>query len=116
MINGKRTDPSQSVRTLVVDLLPAGFEIETATVSKGRSATDYSWLPELTDTAYSEERDDRFIAALDLGSGKGGFTLAYVVRAVTPGEFTYPAAVAEDMYEPETAGRTAIGRLTVAPR
>ena len=116
MINGKRTDTSQSVRALVVDLLPAGFEIETATVSKGRSATDYSWLPELTDAAYSEERDDRFIAALDLGSGKGGFTLAYVVRAVTPGEFTYPAAVAEDMYEPETTGRTAIGRLTVAPR
>ena len=40
--------------------------------------------------------------------------LAYLVRAVTPGEFTYPALVAEDMYEPETAGRTAIGKLTVS--
>ena len=27
----------------------------------------------------------------------------------TPGEFTYPALVVEDMYDPETTGRTAIG-------
>jgi uncharacterized protein YfaS (alpha-2-macroglobulin family) len=26
------------------------------------------------------------------------------VRAVTAGEFKYPALVAEDMYEPETTG------------
>ena len=52
----------------VVDLLPAGFEIETATVAKGRAAGDYGWLPALTDAAYAEERDDRFVAALDLGA------------------------------------------------
>jgi hypothetical protein len=101
---------------LVVDLLPAGFEIETTTVSKSRSTTDYSWLPKLTDATYTEQRDDRFIAALDLKSGAREFTLAYVVRAVTPGEFKYPALVAEDMYEPETTGRTAIGKLTVGAR
>ena len=116
VIKGTRTDAAQSAQALVVDLLPAGFEIETATVSKGRSATDYSWLPELTDATYTEQRDDRFIAALDLKNGTGDFTLAYVARAVTPGEFAYPAVTAEDMYEPETAGRTAIGRLTVGTR
>jgi uncharacterized protein YfaS (alpha-2-macroglobulin family) len=116
VVKGARTDASQSAQALVVDLLPAGFEIETATVSKGRSTTDYSWLPELTNATYTEQRDDRFIAALDLKSGIRDFTLAYVVRAVTPGEFKYPALVAEDMYEPETAGRTAIGKLTVGAR
>ena len=116
VIRGTRTDASQSAQALVVDLLPAGFEIETATVSKGRSTTDYSWLPELTDVTYTEQRDDRFIAALDLKNGTRDFTLAYVVRAVTPGEFKYPALVVEDMYEPETTGRTAIGKLVVAPR
>jgi uncharacterized protein YfaS (alpha-2-macroglobulin family) len=116
VITGSRTDTSQSAQTLVVDLLPAGFEIETATVSKGRSTTDYSWLPELTDATYTEQRDDRFVAALDLKSGKRAFTLAYLVRAVTPGEFTYPAVAVEDMYEPETAGRNAIGKLTVGAR
>ena len=56
VIKGTRTDASQPAQTLVVDLLPAGFEIETATVSKGRSTTDYSWLPELTDATYTEQR------------------------------------------------------------
>ncbi|HEX4616002.1 MAG TPA: hypothetical protein VH230_08820, partial [Stellaceae bacterium] len=116
VLRGTRTDASQSAQTLVVDLLPAGFEIETATVSKGRSTTDYSWLPELTDATYTEQRDDRFIAALDLKNGARDFTLAYVVRAVTPGEFKYPALVAEDMYEPETTGRSAIGKLIVGAR
>jgi len=116
LIKGTRSDASQSAQTLVVDLLPAGFEIEMATVSKGRATSDYSWLPELTDATYTEQRDDRFIAALDLKNGTRDFTLAYVVRAVTPGEFKYPALVAEDMYEPETTGRTAIGKLTVGAR
>ncbi len=115
VIKGKRSDPARAARTLVVDLLPAGFEIATATLS-GQSAGNYPWLKDLTDTAYTEERDDRYIAALDLGDGKGEFTLAYVVRAVTPGEFKYPALVVEDMYEPETTGRTAIGTLSVRAR
>jgi alpha-2-macroglobulin len=115
VIKGTRTDASQPVQTLVIDLLPAGFEIETATVSKGRSTTDYSWLPELTESTYTEERDDRFVAALDLKGGVKDFTLAYIARAVTVGEFTYPALVVEDMYEPETRGRSAIGQLIVAP-
>jgi uncharacterized protein YfaS (alpha-2-macroglobulin family) len=116
VIKGTRADASLPVQTLVVDLLPAGFEIETATVSKGRSTTDYSWLPEVTEATYTEERDDRFVAALDLKGGVKDFTLAYIARAVTAGEFTYPALVVEDMYEPETTGRSAIGKLTVAPR
>ena len=115
VIKGTRTETSQAAQTLVVDLLPAGFEIETASVSKGRS-TDYSWLPELTEATYTEERDDRFVAALDLKSGVKDFAAAYIVRAVTAGEFTYPALVVEDMYEPETSGRTAISKLIVAPR
>jgi uncharacterized protein YfaS (alpha-2-macroglobulin family) len=95
--------------------LPAGFEIATATAG-GPSAGNYPWLKDLTETAYAEQRDDRYIAALDLADGAREFKLAYVVRAVTPGQFKYPALVAEDMYELETSGRTAIGALTVQPR
>ena len=52
-------------------------------------------------------RDDRYVSALDLAAGTQNFTLAYVVRAVTPGEFTYPALAVEDGGAgPETAGRT----------
>jgi uncharacterized protein YfaS (alpha-2-macroglobulin family) len=115
VIKGKRADPSRAARTLVVDLLPAGFEIATVTAG-GQSAANYPWLKDLTDTAYTEERDDRYIASLDMADGASEFTLAYVVRAVTPGEFKYPALVVEDMYEPQTTGRTAIGTLSVQPR
>jgi uncharacterized protein YfaS (alpha-2-macroglobulin family) len=114
VIRGKRTAASGAGQTLIVDLLPAGFEIETATLSKDNGV--YSWLPDLTQATYAEERDDRFIAALDgLDNGKE-FTLAYTVRAVTPGVFKYPALAVEDMYDPETAARTAMAKLTVTPR
>ncbi len=115
VLKGKRIDPARASRTLVVDLLPAGFEVATASLS-GQSAASYPWLKDLAEPAYTEERDDRYIAALDLKEGASDFTLAYLVRAVTPGEFKYPALVVEDMYEPETTGRTAIGTLTVQPR
>jgi uncharacterized protein YfaS (alpha-2-macroglobulin family) len=114
VIKGKRSDASRAARTLVVDLLPAGFEIESATPTS--QSGNFQWLKDLTDAAYTEQRDDRYVAALDLGENTADFTLAYVVRAVTPGDFTYPALVVEDMYEPETTGRAAMGKLTVQPR
>src|SRR5262249_48097517 len=101
VIKGKRTGATGAAQTLVVDLLPAGFEIENASLG-GQSSSNYDWLKNLTSTSYTEQRDDRYIAALDLSQASGEFTLAYVVRAVTPGEFAYPALVVEDMYEPET--------------
>ena len=36
-------------------------------------------------------------------------TLAYIVRAVSPGTFVHPAATVEDMYRPERYARTAAG-------
>jgi hypothetical protein len=40
--------------------------------------------------------------------------VAYIVRAITPGKFVYPAATVEDMYRPERYARTASGKLTVS--
>jgi uncharacterized protein YfaS (alpha-2-macroglobulin family) len=116
VITGKRTNAARAARTLVVDLLPAGFEIQSATAGGGDTPASYPWLKKPSETAYAEARDDRYIAALEMGENNGEFTLAYVVRAVTPGDFKYPALVVEDMYDPETTGRTAMGTLTVQPR
>jgi uncharacterized protein YfaS (alpha-2-macroglobulin family) len=116
VLKGTRKNAAQAARALVVDLLPAGFEIQTATVSSGDGSNSYAWLKDISSTAYTEARDDRYIAALDLPSGTAEFTLAYVVRAVTPGEFKYPTLAVEDMYDPETNARTAMGRLVVQPR
>ena len=85
------------------------------------------------DQAGREARDDRLVVALDLGSDayyyrdwvtdedkegdseakEGRFTVAYVVRAVTPGTFTLPEAVVEDMYRPGVMARTAAGQARV---
>ncbi|HEX3863764.1 MAG TPA: MG2 domain-containing protein [Stellaceae bacterium] len=115
VLKAKRTDASRAARALVVDLLPAGFEIQAASAG-GDSSGNYSWLKDLTNTAYTEARDDRYVAAIDMPENTADITLAYVVRAVTPGQFKYPALVVEDMYEPETTGRTAMGTLNVQRR
>jgi alpha-2-macroglobulin len=115
-LKGSRKNAAEAARALVVDLLPAGFEIQNADPPAGDASGGYGWLKDLTSTAYTEARDDRYIAALDLPGGTSEFTLAYVVRAVTPGEFKYPALDVEDMYDPETYGRTAMGKLIVQPR
>jgi uncharacterized protein YfaS (alpha-2-macroglobulin family) len=116
VLKGTRKNPGPAARTLIVDLLPAGFEIQNASAPSGDTAGAYSWLKDLSSADYTEARDDRYIAAMDLPGGTANFALAYVVRAVTPGEFKYPALDVEDMYEPETYGRTAMGRLVVTPR
>ena len=58
----------------------------------------------------AEARDDRFIAAVDV-RGRQRFTLAYIVRAVTPGNYTAPGAVIEDMYRPGVFARTDVSTI-----
>ncbi|MFO1372695.1 MAG: MG2 domain-containing protein [Candidatus Competibacteraceae bacterium] len=101
-------------QALVVDLLPAGLEIENARLAHNASTTEIGWLPELTETLHTEFRDDRFVAALDMKSGeKRKFTLAYLARAVTPGVYRLPAVYMEDMYKPWQFGRGALGTMKI---
>jgi len=50
------------------------------------------------------------------GDPSSAATVAYVVRAVTPGSFVHPAATVEDMYRPDRFARTASGRLEITAR
>ena len=45
--------------------------------------------------------------------GDDRIRLAYIVRAVTPGDFHHPAASVEDMYRPTFRAQTASGRVSV---
>lgn len=100
---------------VVADLLPAGFEIEAILSPADAGETGpYRWLGELASTRIEEARDDRFVAALDL-TNTDVYRLAYIVRAVTPGEFAYPGVVAEDMYDPAVFARSVPGRVTIRP-
>lgn len=102
-------------QALVVDLLPAGFELENAHLAGSRLVEELGWLPPLSSTLYSEFLDDRYVAAVDLGPQNREFTLAYIVRAVTPGSYRLPAVEVEDMYQPRYRARTEMSSVTIAP-
>lgn len=103
-------------QALVVDLLPAGFEVENARLADRRDTSTFAWLPQLSEVQHAEYRDDRFLAAFDLDKDTRTFTLAYLVRAVTPGVYRLPAVLVEDMYKPQFRARSEMGKVTVQSR
>lgn len=101
-------------QAIVVHPLPAGWEIENAHL--GAAGTDdMPWLTDVTVPLSVEARDDRYVAAVDLSEDQTRFKLAYLVRAVTPGNYELPGAQVEDMYKPRFFARQAVGRITVLP-
>ena len=52
---------------------------------------------------HEEYRDDRFVAALKLDRGRTA-RVFYLVRAVSPGTYTAPPPLVEDMYRPQLRG------------
>ncbi|HSV25152.1 MAG TPA: alpha-2-macroglobulin [Xanthobacteraceae bacterium] len=113
----KVTEPTpQYGRVIVADYLPAGFEIDNPRlVSSGDTGT-LGWITDAVEPVYSEFRDDHFGAAFDRDSKSPAvFTVAYVVRAVSPGTYVLPQAYVEDMYRPDRYGRTYTGAVAIAP-
>ena len=99
---------------MVVDMLPAGLELENARLEGAVEASAFAWMPELGEPQRVELRDDRFVAVLDLARHDGTVTLAYVARAVTPGRYVVPAPFVEDMYRPYLFARGEAGMLDVS--
>ena len=99
-------------RLMINDPLPAGFEIDNPNLIRGGDIAALDWLNTEQDTRMTEFRQDRFLAAVDWSS-TNPFRLAYIVRAVSPGQFHLPAASVEDMYRPDFRARTASGSVTV---
>ena len=111
----KITEPQpQFGRMIVADYLPAGFEIDNPRlVSSGDTGT-LSWIEDAEEPVHSEFRDDRFSAAFERKArDQSVFTVAYVVRAVSPGRYVLPQAYVEDMYRPDRFGRTGTGTIEV---
>ena len=109
---------------LVVDLLPAGLEIENQNLAQSAASLDSAgsnvrqWRESMQNASlqHQEFRDDRYVAALKL-DGYGSTHLLYLARAVTPGTYKVPPPQVESMYRP---GWQAVGAtpsdLTVRPR
>lgn len=100
---------------VVDDALPAGLEsLNTAFATTNQAATSGTgtdrWWGSFNHT---EMRDDRVLLFADyLTRGEHAYT--YVARATSYGDFIYPAARAEAMYQPEVNGRTRTMKLVVA--
>jgi uncharacterized protein YfaS (alpha-2-macroglobulin family) len=98
---------------MITDPIPAGFEIENPDLSTGASLNAYDWLS-VTGATHTEARTDRFVAAVDRDDGDSTeITVAYTVRAVSPGVFAQPAATVEDMYRPDYYARSGTGTVEV---
>lgn len=111
----KITEPKPEFGHIMVsDYLPAGLEIDNPhLVSSGDTGT-LDWIEDGEEPQNTEFRDDRFTAAIDRAANdKSVFTVAYVVRAVSPGKYVLPQAYVEDMYNPSRYGRTGTGTVEV---
>jgi hypothetical protein len=103
----------RTVPLAIDDALPAGFEIDSVLGPDDAAKGPFKFLGVLTTPDGQESRDDRYVAALDLAGGKT-FTLAYVARAVTPGDFYLPGVQILDMYHAGVNARSAGGRIQIA--
>jgi uncharacterized protein YfaS (alpha-2-macroglobulin family) len=105
----------------LVDPLPAGLEVinpdltPSAVPPPGPSPLErggrggWWWGPWYQHQNLRDNRVEAFTALLP----GGVYSYRYEARATTPGEFVVPPAKAEEMYTPETFGRSASDRVVV---
>jgi hypothetical protein len=122
--------PSRRYHVALIDPVPAGLEAvdpdlaTTGTVPQptpqpeggpsGRAVgpgafstwRPWAWFER---EALRDERAEAFASLLY----PGVYTYRYVARATTPGEYVVPPARAEELYQPETFGRSGTDRMVV---
>ncbi|MNF32921.1 hypothetical protein D3C84_137220 [compost metagenome] len=92
---------------LVVDLLPAGLELENQNLAQSAASLENAssqvkeWRESMQNASlkHQEFRDDRYVAAMNL-EGRDTSHLLYLARAVTPGIYRVPPPQVESMYRP----------------
>jgi uncharacterized protein YfaS (alpha-2-macroglobulin family) len=105
----------------LVDPLPAGLEAMNAALAvtgpiptdpneqKARGAYWWWYGPWYEHQNLRDERTEAFASLL----WEGVHEYSYVARATTPGNFVVPPTKAEEMYMPETFGRSASDRVVI---
>ncbi len=94
----------------IEDLLPAGLEVENATL---KTAQLVPWVKKKKTfkVQHIDIRDDRVVLFVDSIDGRKSYY--YVARAVTRGTFIYPAISGECMYAPDVRSRGKVTELLV---
>lgn len=107
--------PARRYHVALTDALPAGFEaLNPALAITGTLPVDPKesrrWQqPWFEHQNLRDERAEAFTSLL----WEGVYNYAYAARATTPGVFIVPPAKAEEMYQPETFGRSASDRVII---
>lgn len=114
--------PARRHHVALVDPLPAGLESINPALAVSEPIEDENnrpfparhwwWGPWYEHQNLRDERTEAFASLLP----GGVYTYSYYARATTPGEYVVPPARAEEMYEPETFGRTGTDRVMVVGR
>lgn len=105
---------AEAARLLLVDRLPAGLEIDNPKLLDADALQGLAFAKSDVQPVHTEFRDDRFVAAYDRSPGQSAFfSVAYTVRAVSPGTYVHPGASVEDMYRPARFGRTGFGSVEI---
>jgi len=116
---------SQRTHVALVDPLPAGLEslnpalLVTQAAPAGTTDTDGGpafwaccdgwWGRWFQHEQLRDDRTEAFTTFLPAGT----YTYSYIARATTPGTFVVPPTRAEEMYAPETFGRTATDTMII---
>ncbi len=110
---------SQRTHVALIDPLPAGLEALNPSLavtqpvvgSEGSDAAPkyYWWGAWYQYQQFRDDRSEAFTTFLPAGV----YDYSYIARATTPGSFVVPPTRAEEMYAPETFGRTATDRVIV---
>lgn len=111
--------PTMRYHVALVDPLPAGLESINPVLQSSQAAVPrpvgrvrWWWNPRWYDHEnLRDERTEAFTSWLYYGVHEYN----YYARATTPGNFVVPPAKAEEMYHPETFGRSASDRVIVEP-
>ena len=99
---------------MITDLLPAGFEIDNPNLVNSAQHDEFRLDRRDLRCPYSNSATTASSPpSTAQPATTANSTLAYVVRAVTPGTYDHPAANVEDMYRPELSARTATGKMEV---
>lgn len=112
--------PARRYHVALIDPLPAGLEPLNPTLAttgslpqdagEGEPRSDrWWWGPWYEHQNLRDQRAEAFASLL----WEGVHAYNYVARATTPGNFIVPPAKAEEMYAPETFGRSGVDHVVV---
>ena len=116
--------PARRYHVALVDKMPGGFETlnpalavtepipadDKPSSSSGDGHYWWWWRPWYEHQNMRTERTEAFASLV----WPGVHEYSYVARATTPGTFVVPPAKAEEMYHPETFGRTGTTRVVIS--